>query len=177
MSSFYLFSHFPKILFHCDVKQNKDYQPKIISSCNQVNRIVLWLTYEPYRLLIGLFFKSGQFSQRNRLWGGDLCAGIRWPVLWAPTPVGKAEEIGLRRGWGGNVGQYYWELQSREGPAGQYRSEARGLVRMASPCPVLLCEGLFLAEGNSQRGLSWELGSRRQVEGCPGHSPQHSPHA
>lgn len=59
MSSFYLFSHFPKILFHCDVKQNKDYQPKIISSCNQVNRIVLWLTYEPYRLLIGLFFKSG----------------------------------------------------------------------------------------------------------------------
>lgn len=54
-SEFYLFSHFPKILFYCAVKQQQKNQPKIISSCNQVNKIVLGLAY---KLLIGLFFKS-----------------------------------------------------------------------------------------------------------------------
>lgn len=102
-------------------------QPKIISSWDQVNKIVLWLTQKKHtNILIGLFFKSGsskadwgQFLwETDPVWQRFACGCLLGTDVGLNTCV---VEIGLSRGRSWNEVQSYRELWAEKtlkcGPA------------------------------------------------------------
>lgn len=116
-------------------------------------------------------------SLGNRLWDEDLCVVIVSESYEAEVNLTCGEWGGNKIDWGRSwqvVGSHR-QLWRWEGPSWGSEVGQRGSMLSSPQLWAIRKVGwFFLAEGSSQGGFSWELGSGRWCEGFLSHSLQHS---